>query len=418
MDSLTRIIDFLKPLAGLIIIGVLAYFFSEVFIWFLIAAVLSLIGRPIVNKLTAIKFGKHNMPQALASVLTILVFFLVIAAFFLILVPLVARQAAVFYDIDTNEVMEYFKDPINNVKSWLVSYNIIENNFDFYATITNELSGFLNMASISSAFTSALSAISAISLGAFAVIFLLFFMLNEPQMLRNILIALIPEKYEQQTLKALHEIHGLLSRYFIGLIIEVVCMMTLVTVFLTILGVRNALLIGFLAGLLNVIPYLGPVIGGAVGCVLGLITTLGAHQYDLILPCLLKIAGSVAVANIIDNFVLQPLIYSKSVKAHPVEIFVVIILAGKMGGVFGMLVAIPTYTIIRVIAREFFGQLKFVNALTREKTTATNDDSQRLKPFPLEENHIEDSNGDGRIGKVEDGSEKDEPVVGSEEEVG
>jgi len=364
MDSLTKIIDFLKPLAGLIIIGVLAYFFSEVFIWFVIAAVLSLIGRPIVKKLTTIKFGKKHMPQALASVMTIIVFFLVIAAFFLILVPLVARQASVFYDIDTNEVMEYFKEPINNVKSWLVSYNIINTDFDFYATITNELSSFLNMASISSIFTGALSAISTLSLGGFAVIFLLFFMLNEPQMLRNILIASVPEKYEQQTLKASHEIHELLSRYFIGLIIEIVCMMTLVTVFLSILGVKNALLIGFLAGLLNVIPYLGPVIGGAIGCILGLITTLGAHQYDMIMPCLLKIAGSVAVANLIDNFVLQPIIYSKSVKAHPVEIFVVIILAGKIGGVFGMLVAIPTYTIIRVVAREFFGQLKFVNALT------------------------------------------------------
>ena len=367
MESLTKILDFLKPLAGLIILGILAYFFSDILIWFAIAAVLSLIGRPIVNKLTRIKFGKRHMPQALASILTMVLFLLVITAFFLVLVPLVARQAAVFYNIDTNEVMEYFKDPIDNIKSWLVSYNIIDANFDFYATITNELSGFLNMASISSFFTGVFSAISTFSIGAFAVIFLLFFMLNEPQMLRNILIALVPEKYEDQALKAFHEIHGLLSRYFIGLICEIVCMMTLITAFLSILGVKNALLIGFLAGLFNVIPYLGPIIGGVVGCILGLITILGAQQYDMILPYLLKIAGSVAVANIIDNFVLQPVIYSKSVKAHPVEIFVVIIMAGEIGGVFGMLIAIPFYTIVRVIAREFFGQLKFVNALTKEK---------------------------------------------------
>lgn len=374
MDSLKKIIDFLTPLAGLIIIGVLAYFFSDVFIWFLIAAVLSLIGRPIVNKLTSIKFGKKHMPRALASVLTIILFFLVIAAFFLILVPLVARQAAVVSNIDTNEIMEYFKEPINNITAWLVSYNIIDANFDFYATITNEIAGVLNTANISSFFTSILSTLSALSMGAFGVLFLLFFMLNEQNMLRNIVIALVPDKDEIQTLKALQEIRELLSRYFIGLICEIVCMMTLVTVFLSILGVKNALLIGFLAGLLNVIPYLGPLIGGFVGCILGLITTLGAHQYDMILPCLLKIAGSVAAANLIDNFVLQPVIYSKSVKAHPVEIFIVIILAGKMGGVFGMLIAIPAYTVLRVIAREFFGQLKFVNALTGG--SSKKDDSQ------------------------------------------
>ena len=364
MDSLTKILDFLKPLAGLIVLAILAYFFTDIMVWFVIAAVLSLIGRPVVKKLTDMKLGKRHLPRTLASILTILLFFVVIAAFFLLLVPLVARQAAVFNNIDTNEVMEYFKDPINNIKSWLVSYSIIEADFDIYTTIANELSSVLNMANISSFFTGVLSAISAFSMGAFGVIFLLFFMLNEPQMLRNILTALIPEKYEEQTLKTFHEIHELLSRYFIGLFAEILCMMTLITLFLSILGVKNALLIGFLAGLLNVIPYLGPVIGAVLGCILGLITTLGAQQYELIAPCLIKIASSVLVANLIDNFVLQPLIYSKSVKAHPVEIFVVIIMAGKIGGVVGMLVAIPAYTILRVIAREFFGQLKFINALT------------------------------------------------------
>lgn len=371
MDSLTKIWDFLKPLAGLIILVAFAYFFSDIFVWFLIAAVLSLIGRPIVKKLSSIRFGKRHMPHALSSVLTILFFFIVIAAFFLILVPLVTRQAAVISNINTNEVMEYYKEPLNNVTKWLVSYNIISSDFDFYTTITNELSGLLNTANISSLFSGVLSALGAFSMGTFGVLFLLFFMLNEPQMLRNIILALVSEKYEKQTLNALHEIRELLSRYFIGLVGEIVCMMTLITVFLSILGVPNALLIGFLAGLLNVIPYLGPIIGGVIGCILGLITTLGAQQYDLIVPCLLKIAGSVAAANLVDNFVLQPLIYSKSVKAHPVEIFIVIIMAGKIGGVFGMLIAIPSYTVARVVAREFFGQLKFVSALTKNEA---NDD--------------------------------------------
>ncbi len=366
MGSLKKIIEFVKPLVGLITLCVLAYFFFDVFMWFVIAEVLSLIGRPVMKWLTTVKFGKRTMPQSVAATITILAFFIVITAFFLILVPLVARQAAVFHDIDTSQVLEYYKDPINKIRLWLTSCNIIDANFDIYDTLTKELSNLLNMGNISLFFTSVVSVISSFTIGAFAVIFLLFFMLNEPHMVRDIIIALIPEKYEQQTNKAFHDIHNLLSRYFIGLTSEVLCMMTLITIFLSILGVKNALLIGFLAGLLNVIPYLGPVIGAVLGCILGLLTTLGDQQYDLIIPCLLKISGSVAAANIVDNFVLQPLIYSKSVKAHPVEIFVVIILAGKIGGVFGMLIAIPTYTIIRVIAREFFGQKKIVSALTKE----------------------------------------------------
>jgi predicted PurR-regulated permease PerM len=77
------------------------------------------------------------------------------------------------------------------------------------------------------------------------------------------------------------------------------------------------------------------------------------------------VIGVFAAANLIDNTVLQPLIYSNSVKAHPVEIFLVILIAGSLAGIPGMILAIPTYTMLRVIAKEFLSQFKVVQSLTR-----------------------------------------------------
>lgn len=141
-------------------------------------------------------------------------------------------------------------------------------------------------------------------------------------------------------------------------------MMTLITIGLSVFGIENAIIIGFLGGLMNIIPYLGPMIGASIGVIIGTISVLSLGYYDQVIATTLIIVGTFAAANTIDNILLQPLIYAKSVKAHPIEIFLVIIIAGKIGGVVGMIIAIPTYTLIRIVARQFLSQLKFVKVLT------------------------------------------------------
>lgn len=79
---------------------------------------------------------------------------------------------------------------------------------------------------------------------------------------------------------------------------------------------------------------------------------------------LLKVAVAIFAVQFIDNSVLGPMIFSKSVQAHPLEIFIVTLVAAKLGGVIGMVLGIPVYTILRVIARTFFSEFKFVQRLT------------------------------------------------------
>jgi predicted PurR-regulated permease PerM len=170
--------------------------------------------------------------------------------------------------------------------------------------------------------------------------------------------------HHQATHHVITDSKNLLKRYFIGVMLEVLGVMSIIAIGLWIFGVDNALLIGFFGGIMNIIPYLGPIIGGAIAITLGVTATLAYGAFNELLPVLMKLAGVLLGANFIDNNILVPLIYSKSVKSHPLEIFFVIIMAGSLAGLLGMLVAVPVYTVLRVIAREFLQQFRIVKKLT------------------------------------------------------
>ncbi|MFA5783112.1 MAG: AI-2E family transporter, partial [Bacteroidales bacterium] len=157
----------------------------------------------------------------------------------------------------------------------------------------------------------------------------------------------------------------LLTRYFIGLCIELALVISLITLGMWILGFKNALMIGFFAGIMNIIPYVGPLIGGSVGILLGLSSNLGMDFDTQMVPLIFQMIGVFVIVKLIDDAVLQPTIYSSSVKAHPLEIFLVIMVAGSIAGVQGMMLAIPSYTVLRIIAKQFFNKFYIVKSLTK-----------------------------------------------------
>ena len=137
------------------------------------------------------------------------------------------------------------------------------------------------------------------------------------------------------------------------------------SILLSIFGVHNALVIAFLCALLNLVPYLGPIAGGILMILLTMTSFLGQDFSSVILPKTIYITIGFMVGQLIDNFFTQPLIFSKSVRSHPLEIFLVIIIFGLIGGPIGMIIAIPTYTALKVILKEFLANNKIVVALTK-----------------------------------------------------
>ncbi len=358
-----------KILGTIIVIAIILYVgwrFSNIVLYIFISGVLSLVGQPLIRIFDKMSIGKFRFPHTLSTILTFLIMITVFVGLFSIFVPIVVRQATAISDIDINEVTRGLNEPLQKIKDLLVEYNILESNETIETTISKKLQSFINLSSVSNIFTDVMTITGSLLMGIFSILFITFFFLHERHLFYDGIMLFIPERYKQQTSVILSDSRRLLFRYFIGLMIEVMSMITIISTTLALFGVKSAFLIGFLGGLTNIIPYLGPIIGTAVGVVLGSISYLGTvGEFQGLWIVVLTIVITFAGANLIDNIFLQPWIYSTSVKAHPLEIFLVFLVAGTLAGPLGMILAIPSYTVIRIIAKQFFTNSAFIEKITR-----------------------------------------------------
>jgi predicted PurR-regulated permease PerM len=358
----------LVSLSIAIIVYVLWYF-KTIVAYILISAVLSLIGRKVVNFLNKLRYKKFHIPNAISALLTLILFWTLLLVFFRIFIPLVANQASELSNIDSETVIQNLRDPLQKLESALQKYNIsYAENQSIEQYLTEKFIALVNISALSGFFSSIAGVLGNIFIAAFSISFITFFLLKDKGLLYDGILLLFPDKYLEKIKHILASIKKLLTRYFTGIVVQITGIIILVSIGLTIVGVdfSNALVIGLVVGLMNVIPYIGPLIGATLGLVLGLATNLNLSFYTELLPLLGYMAIVFATVQVIDNILFQPLIYSSSVNAHPLEIFLVILIAGSLFGITGMILAIPTYTILRVIAKEFFNNLKVVKKLTEK----------------------------------------------------
>ncbi len=356
----------LFALLGILFLGFLVWYFWNIVVYIIIAAVLSIMGQPLVKRFDRIKIRKNYLPRSISALFTMVIMIGLLVGFLFFFVPLITRQAEMISSINVNDVLQHFRGPIQSLEEFLKRIDFIHEGETIESSVKNQLEHIVNLTAFSNIFANVLSATGSLLMGIFSILFITFFFLRDENMLRGFLILLFPERYEEQIKKVIGQVKYLLSRYFIGLMGELLSMMTLLTIGLTIIGVKNALIIGFLGGLMNIIPYLGPLIGGSIGVFFGVTSALSLGQYDQIGWLTTGIVSVFLIANLIDNIVLQPLIYSTSVKARPIEIFLVIIMAGSLAGIAGMILAIPSYTVLRIIAKEFLSQFRLVKKLTEK----------------------------------------------------
>jgi len=363
----------LKPFTGLIIVALMAWYFSDLLLYIIIAAVLSVVSRPMARYLKTLQFRKLRFSHSAAAALTLLIVILIAVSFMLFFVPLINRQALMISSIDTVAVSNYFSGFLTDIEGLLATYNILPAGQSLNSYIEEQLIQLIGIINFGSIFGGLISTTGTIFMGTFTVLFLTFFFLSDETLLRNSVMAIVPENNQEGFGQVLSDSRVLLTRYLLGVVFELISMMTIISITLSILGIPNALLIGFLGGLMNIIPYLGPLIGASIGIVLGVVSVLSMGTFDQLWTTILFILLTFSGANLIDNLLLQPLIYSKSVKAHPIEILLVIIMAGKLAGIGGMILAIPVYTIIRLMLRQFLSHSRIVAALTRSMDSKDNE---------------------------------------------
>lgn len=345
----------------------LFWFFRSIVAYVLIAGVISLVGRPVVDLLNSIHIRKIKFPRALSALVTLLVIWGLLLLFFVVFIPLISRQIDTLSNIDAATIVKLAEQQLSKLEELFRLINKeLPPDMSVYDFAVQRVGEVLNISIIQDFIGSVIGILGNLVIAAFSITFIAFFFLKDEDLFYETLMVLIPERYEDKVRRALHSIKRLLIRYFIGIIMESTVVMIIVTVGMSIVGMtfQQALVMGLIVGVLNVIPYIGPWIGGSIVVVMGIATRLSEGSMPEVPLLILYMIIVIAVAQIIDNNIVQPLIYSKSVNAHPVEVFIVILAAGSFAGIPGMILAIPAYTALRVLAREFLYNFSTVRKIT------------------------------------------------------
>ena len=367
--------------AGLAIVGTICWYFSNVLIYILLAVVVSLIAQPIMSLLRKIRIKGYKAPDWILAILTIV---LLIAIFFSVITLIVPIVTGIIKGISLESIetaAKHISGPLADLNTNLSNaFPKLGSNFRIEIVAIQELKKFFDPSIFSSMLGSAASIITSLGIGIFSVVFISFFFIKDDGQFTAIVRALVPDKHEDEATKAISDISYLLSRYFIGVMIEILGV-TLINflglLLIARLGFNAAIGIAFMTGILNVMPYVGPLLGGIMGTALGLVikysSTVPIGLDVSFIAFTLILVAIFSFTQLIDNILYQPVIYSTSIKAKPLEIFIVLLIAGTMAGPLGMIVAIPSYTAIRVIAYRFFRHYKAISRLIPSEELITDD---------------------------------------------
>jgi predicted PurR-regulated permease PerM len=344
-----------------------AWFFRNIVVYILVSGVFSIMGRPLVDLFCKIRIKKWSFPRSLSALLTIIAIWGVIILFFIIFVPLVTRQINYFSTIDSEKIVQIVAGPINKIEHLVRSINKdIPQNITIQDYIVKKVAGILNINMIQNFIGSLISILGNVIIAIFSITFITFFFLKDQRLFFESILMWVPDKYVDNVTRALNSIKKLLTRYFIGIVIQSTCIMILITIGMTIAGIdfQQALVMGLIIGILNVIPYAGPWIGLAIAITMGVASHINQDITTVVIPLVTYMIIVEVVTHLIDNIVFQPIIFSNSVRAHPLEVFIVVLAAGFAAGIPGMILGIPAYTVLRVFAREFFYNFKAVQKIT------------------------------------------------------
>jgi predicted PurR-regulated permease PerM len=334
----------------------LSWYFSDIFFYFIVSLVLSTILRPLTNYLSNQQFFNLRMPRVLAVFLSFTTLIMLLSLFVTTFLPLISNQIQVFSSLDIEQVIQKAEAPLSNFEAFIIRYQFGEYEPGFLtANLKAGLNNFVSEIKFASLLENLISVTGNLFIGLMAITFITFFLLYEKGIFRKQIINLIPNEYFEVSIAGLYKTEKLLSNYLLGLLFQMTAIFLIAFLGLSIFNINYAASIALFAAIINLIPYLGPILGALFGLVIGLSSSgAGIFEGNQYILMIIEIGSVFAVVQITDNILLQPLIFSKSIKAHPLEIFIIIFAGATLAGVIGMIAAIPVYTIIRVFVMEVY----------------------------------------------------------------
>jgi len=364
LENNRKIWKYLGKTAAIAAVCLICWYFRSILVYIAIAVVLSLIGRPITRFLRRTKIAGFSVPMWLATLVTLCLIFGLIFGLFMLLSPLAGKIAEQISDVNLDSLAY----PLANINSWLRNtFPNVGSDFRIEVLVLDQVQSLISVGTVSVVVTSVSSFLADVAVGVFSVAFMSYFFIAEEGLLTRTIVSLAPESYSDKIKRTSFRTTRLLSRYFIGLIIESTCIMVLNGLGLSLIaGMETgvAVVVAVITGIINIVPYIGPLAGEILAVMMGMVThstctfsgSFGFFLLVVLIVCL--------TTQLIDNYVFQPVIYSNSVKAHPLEIFIILLMAAKLWGVVGMIIAIPGYTVLRVVLSELFPDVRLVKLLT------------------------------------------------------
>lgn len=364
MNTLTK---YLLGLIALLFAVFFSWYFFSIIVYVLVAAVISFLGKPIIDLLGKVEIRHWRLPDGLKAAIALIALWLLFILFFSTVIPLVVHEFQSLENISVNNIVTKLQGPVEDAGKLMKYYGMMDESADVNAYITKELTDWINVARLRTWFGTVAGTVTDLFVALFSITFISFFFLKDSRLFTGMVLAVVPSRFEEQARNALDSIQRLLVRYFVGLLLEVLGVMTLNTIGLSVVGLTfsHAVVIGLVTGILNVIPYIGPLIGVFFGLTVGVVLNLDMDFYTQLFPLLIGMTVVMLFTQLVDNVLFQPLIYGNSVHAHPLEIFLVLLMAGSLAGIPGMILAIPSYTVLRVILKEFFNKYKLVKKITQ-----------------------------------------------------
>lgn len=315
---------------------------------FFIGFVIAWLFNPLV-----VKLENRGWNRAVASMVIFLVFILIIFAFFSMLIPTIYTQL--------NDLIASLPGIFNSLKNWITNFLNNFNSSDMVDVASIEANIFKSMEDLGTNITTNLpsmimnivgvvfSGLGTMAISLVVGLYLLFDFNNAT----DHLLKYIPKthKYEIETL--INQIGEELRKCVRGTL-TVACMVFVCdSLGFALAGLKAPILFGLLCGITDLIPYIGPYIGGAAAVIVGF------SQNPMIGIIVLIVA---VVVQLVENYVLQPVVMSKTVELHPVTIIIGLLIFGHFFGIIGMILAMPIMSLIKVVYRFFATKYDWFNS--------------------------------------------------------
>ncbi|MGE8497599.1 MAG: AI-2E family transporter [Pseudomonas sp.] len=328
-------------IAGLLLLGWLLYVLHPILSPFLIGILLAYLGDPLVDRLE-----RHKLSRTWGVVVVFALFSLVLAILLLVLIPMLGRQLVRLYEL-APQMIDWFQ---HQVLPWVQLKLGLSDGFWRFDQLKAAFSEHLGKTTdIAGGILSKVTASSLALMAWLANLLLIpvvsFYLMRDWDLMMTKLRGLLPRNRESVVVKLVGECHEVLGAFLRGQLLVMLALGAMYAVGLMLIGLELGLLIGILAGLASIVPYLGVVVG------LGAAITAGLFQFGVEFYPLLGICIVFMVGQLLEGMLLTPLLVGDRIGLHPVAVIFAIMAGGQLFGFTGVLLALPVAAVIMVLLR-------------------------------------------------------------------